>query len=196
MSPFKSAVVTAGVLLAVSDVLEEVSPGVRFSEHVVTPTFRAGALVGLVATFALALALIHLHVRAADRVGRGALVVAVSAGIGVMLLACLTWSTAFVDPAAASVAPGFVDNTPPGILVIGYFGSVAWFGLSWLAYAIVMLRTGVFARPPVVVLLLGAVAAVLPVVPFAMVVFGIALAWLGLAPARARAPQSQPLPAV
>jgi hypothetical protein len=194
MSPFKPAVVTAGVLLAASDVLEEVSPGTRFSEHVVTPTFRAGALVGLVATFALALALIHLHTRSAGRAGRGALAVAVSAGIGVMLLACLTWSTAFVDPAAASVAPGFVDNTPPGILVIGYFGSVAWFGLSWLAYAIVMLRTGVFARPPVVVLLLGGLAAALPVVPFAMVVFGIALAWLGLAPARAVAPQ--PVPAV
>jgi hypothetical protein len=80
-------------------------------------------------------------------------------------------------------------------LVIGYFGSVAWFGLSWLAYAIVMLRAGVFARPPVAVLLLGAVAAVLPVVPFAMAVFGVALAWLGLAPARALASRSQPLPA-
>ncbi|WP_426513313.1 hypothetical protein ACPPVO_23455 [Dactylosporangium sp. McL0621] len=184
----------AGILLAISDVLEEVSPGARFSEHVVTPTFRAGALIGLVAAFALALALTDLHVRQADRVGRGGLAVAMSAGFGVMLLACLTWSTAFVDPAAAAVAPGFVDNTPPGILVIGYFGSVAWFGLSWLAYAIVLLRTGVLARPPLVLLLLGALAAALPVVPFAMVAFGIAVAWLGLAPARVLGPRSQPQP--
>ena len=79
-----------------------------------------------------------------------------------MLLACVTWSTAFLDPAAAKVAPALIDNTPPAILVVGFFLSLAWFGLSWAAYAIVMLRSGVLAIAPVVVMLLGALACCCP----------------------------------
>jgi hypothetical protein len=192
MSLFKPVVTSAGVLLALSDIAEEIAPGSRFSDHVVTPAFRAGAFIGLIGAFALALALIQLHNRQAERTGRGALVAALFAAFGTMLLACVTWSTAFVDPAAAKVAPALIDNTPPAILVVGFFMSLAWFGLSWAAYAIVMLRSRVLAIAPVVVLLLGAVACILPVVPFAVAFFGLGLAWLGLAPARVPARQLLP----
>ena len=192
MSPFKPVLVSAGVLLAFSDIAEEIAPSGKYSDHVITPAFRTGAFVGLIGAFALALALIQLHNRQAERIGRRALVAALFAGFGTMLLACVTWSTAFLDPAAAKVAPALIDNTPPAILVVGFFLSLAWFGLSWAAYAIVMLRAGVLAIAPVVVMLLGALACVLPVVPFAVAIFGLGLAWLGLAPARVRARQLLP----
>jgi len=140
MSLFKPVVTSAGVLLALSDIAEEIAPGSKFSDHVVTPAFRAGAFIGLIGVFVLALALMQLHNRQTERMGRGALVTALFAGFGTMLLACVTWSTAFLDPAAGKVAPALIDNTPPAILVVGFFVSLAWFGLSWAAYTIVMLR--------------------------------------------------------
>jgi hypothetical protein len=173
MSLFKPVVTSSGVLLALSDIAEEIAPGSKFSDHVVTPAFRAGAFIGLIGVFVLALALIQLHSRQTERIGHGALVAALFAGFGTMLLACVTWSTAFLDPAAAKVAPTLIDNTPPVILVVGFFMSLAWFGLSWAAYAIVMLRSGVLAIAPVVVMLLGALASVLPMVPFAVAIFGL-----------------------
>jgi hypothetical protein len=71
--------------------------------------------------------------------------------------------------------------------------SLAWFGLSWVAYAVVMLRSGVLAVAPVVVVLLGALACMLPLVPFGVTVLGVGLAWLGMAPARV--PAQRPVPA-
>jgi hypothetical protein len=192
MSLFKPVVTSAGVLLAFSDIAEEIAPGGKYSDHVLTTVFRAGAFVGLIGVFALALALIQLQNRQTEQIGSGALVAALFAGFGTMLLACVTWSTAFLDPAAARVAPALIDNTPPAILVVGYFMSLVWFGLSWAAYAIVMLRCRVLAVAPVVVILLGALACLLPVVPFALAIFGLGLAWLGLAPARAPARQLLP----
>ena len=192
MSLFKPVVTSAGVLLALSDIAEEIAPGSKYSDHVVTPAFRAGAFIGLIGVFVLALGLIQLHNRQTERMGRGALVAALFAGFGTMLLACLTWSTAFLDPAAAKIAPALIDNTPPGILVVGFFMSLAWFGLSWAVYAVVMLRSGMLAIAPVIVMLVGALACVLSVVPFAVAIFGLGLAWLGLAPARVPARQLQP----
>ena len=192
MSLFKPVVTSAGVLLALSDITEEIAPGSKFSERVVTPAFRAGAFIGLIGVFVLALAIIQLHNRQTERTGRGALVAALFAGFGTMLLACVTWSTAFLDPAAAKVAPALINNTPPAILVVGFFMALAWFGLSWAAYAIVILRSRVLATAPVVVVLLGALACTLPMVPFAVAIFGLGLAWLGLAPARVPARQLLP----
>lgn len=190
MSTFKSVVVSAGVLLAASDALQQVTAGAKFSDQVVKPTYWAGSVLGLIGAFVLALALLALQARQADRAGRAGRAVAVATGFGVMLLACINWSATFVDPAAARVAPGFINNTPPAILVAGYFGSLAVFALSWVAYSIVMLRSGVFARLPVVVILVAALGSAVPFLPFTMTVFGIGLAWLGLSASRTPQPEA------
>jgi hypothetical protein len=109
-----------------------------------------------------------------------------------MLLFAINWSTTFLDPAAAKVAPGFINNTPPAILVAGYFGSLAVFALAWVAYSVVMLRGGAFPRLPVVLILVAALACALPFVPFAMTAFGIGFVWLGVAASRTSEPA--PLP--
>ena len=195
MSVFKPVVTSAGVLFVVSDIAEELAPGGVYSEHVVATQFRVGAVLGLAGVYALALALMAMHRRQADRVGRGALLAALICGFGILLLGGITWSTVFLDPAAAGVAPELIDDTPPTILVIGLFLSLAWFGLSWAVYCIVMLRAGVLPVAPVAVILVGALAAAVAVVPFAMAIFGLGLAWLGLAPARLPSPGSLRTPA-
>jgi len=192
VSAFKSVVVSAGALLAASDALQGVTGGAKFSDQVVKPTYLAGSVLGLIGVFMLALALLALQARQAERTGRGNRPAAIAAGLGIMLLAGVSWSVTFLDPAAAKVAPGFINNTPPAILVAGYFGSLVIFGLAWAAYSVVMLRSGVFAKLPVILILIGALGSAAPFLPFAMTAFGIGLVWLGLS--ASRIPQPQPRP--
>ncbi len=193
MSTFKPVVATAGVLLALSGILQGTTFRGTFSDQVVRPTYVAGSFLGLVGCFVLALALLQIHGRVSDRTGRGGLIAALVAGFGVMLLAAVNWSTSFVDPAAAKTYPAFINDTPPTILVVGYFATLLWFGLSWVVYAVVAMRSGTLARPPLALVLIGALASALPFVPFGMVAFAVGLIWLGLAPARVQAPALAPV---
>jgi hypothetical protein len=128
----------------------------------------------------------------AGRAGRLGPVAALVAGAGTTLMAGVTWSTAFLDPAAARVVPAFLDNTPPPILVVGYFGSLVLFAIGWALFAIATLRTGIFARIPAVAVLVGALLTAVPFAPYSMTIFGVGLLWLGLAPARQRATSLAP----
>jgi len=191
VSAFKSVLAGAGVLLAASDALQGITRGATFSDQVVKPTYLVGSALGLIGAFVLALALLALQARRAERTSRADRAAAIAAGFGTMLLFAVNWSTTFLDPAAAKVAPGFINHTPPAILVAGYFGSVAIFGLAWVAYSVVMLRSGIFPKLPVILILIAALASALPFLPFVMTVFGIGLIWLGLA---SRIPEPRPAP--
>ncbi len=54
------------------------------------------------------------------------------------------------------------------------------FGVGWLLFGIATLRARIFPRAAAILLLIGAVIAVLPL-PFTVIVFAIAVAWLGFA---------------
>jgi hypothetical protein len=182
--PLRPTLAVAGVLLALSDVLEELNSGATFSARARTLPWQTGAMLSLVGVFVLAVALVAVHARQAERSGRLGLIAALLAGAGTVLMSGVSWSTAFLDPAAARVVPAFLDNAPPAILVVGYFGSLALFSLGWVFYAIVTLRAGVLARIPTVLILLGALLTAVPFAPFSMALFGLGLLWLGLAPTR------------
>lgn len=194
MSAFKPVVAGAGVLLVAGDTLQEVTRGATFSDKVVEPTYGAGSALQLIGVFVLALALLALQARQAERPVRGRQAAAIAAGFGTMLVSAVNWSTTFLDPAAARVVPGFIDNTPPAILVAGYFSSVAIFGLAWAAYSVAMLRSGVFRKLPVILILVAALVSAVPLLPFATTFFGIGLIWLGLSASRAPQPEPQPSP--
>jgi hypothetical protein len=194
VSVFKPVLVSAGVLLAASDTLQEITGGHTFSDQVVKPTYLVGSALGLTGAFMLALALLALRAWRAERTAGAGRAAAIAAGFGTMLLFAINWSTTFLDPAAAKVAPGFINNTPPAILVAGYFGSLVVFALAWVAYSVVMLRGGAFPRLPVVLILVAALGCALPFVPFAMTAFGIGFVWLGVAASRTSEPAPAPLP--
>lgn len=184
--PLRPPLVVAGGLLALSDVLEELNSGATFSAGARTLPWQAGAMLSLVGVYVLAVALVAVHARQAERTGRLGLAAALLAGAGTALMCGLSWSTAFLDPAAARVVPAFLDNTPPAILVVGYFGSLGLFAVGWVCYAIVTLRAGLLARIPTVLILLGALLTAVPFAPFSLTLFGIGVLWLGLAPVRER----------
>jgi hypothetical protein len=145
--PVRPALVGAGVLLAVSDLLEEFNSGATFSAGARQLPWQAGAMVGSVGVFVLAVALVAVQARQAGRAGRLGPVAALVAGAGTTLMAGVTWSTAFLDPAAARVVPAFLDNTPPPILVVGYFGSLVLFAIGWALFAIVRARQAGLGGP-------------------------------------------------
>ncbi len=180
----KPTLVLAGLLLLVGTVLSSFSMPSKFSEAAGTPLFEFSAVLVLVSSMLLVLALIVLHARQVDESGRFGLAAGLVALVGTMLFSGVSWSQTFLDPAAAKVVPAFLDDVPPTVLVIGLFGTLVLFGLGWMVYAIATLRAGVYPRLPVVVLLIGSLLAAVPFLPIGGTVMAIALIWLGLAPAR------------
>ena len=189
----RPTVVLAGLLLLVGTVLNSFGMPSKFSEAARTPLFEFSAALVLVSSMLLVLALVALHARQADESGRFGLAAGLVALVGTMLFSGVSWSQTFLDPAAAKVVPAFLDDVPPTVLVVGFFGTLVLFGLGWMGYAIATLRAGVYPRLPVVVLLIGSFLASFPFLPIGGTVIGIALIWLGLAPARQ--PVAQLVPA-
>lgn len=60
----------------------------------------------------------------------------------------------------------------------GFVPSVVAFALGWLLFGVASLQTQVFHRPAVLLLIIGAVIAVIPL-PLSTVVLAAAIAWLG-----------------
>jgi hypothetical protein len=189
----KPTLVLAGLLLLVGTVLNTFVMPSKFSEAALTPLFEVSAALVLASSMLLVLSLVALHARQAEESGRFGLVAGLVALVGTMLFSGVSWSQTFLDPAAAKVVPAFVDDTPPTVLVVGFFGTLVVFGLGWMVYAIATLRAGVYPRLPVVVLLIGSFLAAVPFLPIGGTGIAIALIWLGLAPSRQ--PVAQLVPA-
>lgn len=178
-SLFRPAVVAAGTLLATGNVMSLGRPD-KFSDAAKSPVFGLSSAMLLVSGLALLVALFAMQARQEDRAGGFGLFALVLAAAGTVLFCGVNWSLMFVDPAAAKVAPAFLDDQPPAVLVVGLYLSVALFAVGWLLYAIAILRAGVFPRVPAVILLVGAILALAPM-PVGQTVAGLALVWLGLA---------------
>lgn len=121
----------------------------------------------------------------ADR-GRAVSSVAASvAGAGVALDACARFGLAFFNPILATEDPHLLDTPPDAILLVPSIsaGVVAMVGLVWLGVS--GWRAGVFPRPAVALLVVGALA--IPAIgPFSNGLVGAALVWIGITALRRR----------
>lgn len=190
--PFRPWVVVGGALLAAGNALQLTRSG-SFSAAARTPLFEVAALSTLVGVFLLVPALGMLHQRQGSQPGVFGSVAVLVAAAGTVLMAGVAWSQSFLDPAAAQVVPRFLDDTPPTVLLIGYFASFAVFGLGWAMYGVAIMRAGVLARPPVVVIVVGGLVAAAPFASAAgFVLLGAGLVWLGTTAATGRVDQSVP----
>lgn len=123
--------------------------------------------------------LISLYVVQSDSastLGKAGFVVAF---VGTALVVGSTWSFTFDLPALAQQAPEVYDTPPPLLSRFGVAASFAAFSIGWVLFGISILRNRTYPRVAAILLIVGAVLAFLPF-PFTVIVFGVAVAWMGM----------------
>jgi hypothetical protein len=179
------AALLGGVLIAVFDVAEFVLIGGQ-PESVAAGTsaliiVRVAFLVPIVLVI---LGLVGLYARQAEQVGSLGLIAFLVALTGTVMVFGVQWTSAFVGPWLAQVAPELLDAEPAGLLGAGFILSFVLLALGWLLFGLVSLQATVLPRGAAVLLMVGAVllfVLLLLDVPGSSVVFGASLAWMGYA---------------
>ena len=175
------AAILAGVLLVVADLLnlaigfDDDEP---FSETATTDIYAFQSVVNLLAAVLLLIGLVGLYARQSEAAGLLGLAGFLVAFLGTALVTGLLWASLFIVPTLAVEVPAFLDQVegpPPG-----FFLTFITFAVGWLLFGIATLLARVYPRIPTILVMIGAVIAVLPL-PFTGIVLAIAVAWLGFA---------------
>lgn len=166
----------AGVLIAATDVVSLLVG----RQNVDLPSL-VNEVVKLAAFNLLLLALVGLYARQVDQAGTTGVAGFLLAFVGTTLLAGDVWFEAFVFPHLTEVAPDALSADPGGILLVGAFFSFLTFILGWLLFGVASFRAAVFPRAASVLLMGGAVILFpSPLFPPKLVVFALAVGWMGL----------------
>ena len=139
--------------------------------------FYVPAASALSSVVLLTVALVGLYRLQEERLGALGLTAFVIALIGGLLAAGAQWTYVFVLPRFAPIVPTVVDEGT-GSVVVGFVLSYAVLALGWLLFGAAMLRTGVFPRAAVILVIIGAVISFLPL-PSRTLVLALAMAYLG-----------------
>jgi hypothetical protein len=174
------AAILAGVLLVVADLLNlAIGFGNEpFSETATTGIYAFQSVVNLLAAVLLLIGLVGLYARQSEAAGLLGLAGFLVAFLGTALVTGLLWASLFIVPTLAVEVPAFLDQVegpPPG-----FFLTFITFAVGWLLFGIATLLARVYPRIPTILVMIGAVIAVLPL-PFTGIVLAIAVAWLGFA---------------
>lgn len=137
------------------------------------------ALVGVVL---ILLGLVGLYARQAEQAGTLGLAAFLVASTGTAMLFGFGWAGAFVVPYLAKGVPDFLDAPAAGMLIVGVLSTFVLFAIGWLLFGLALLQTRVLPRGAAVLLMVGAVLSLVLSfleLPFYIVVFGAAQAWIG-----------------
>jgi hypothetical protein len=181
----KPSMLASGVLLAIGSALRLLPTDRNPSTVSQTPLFTVSALTLLAGGLLLVLALMCLYVRRAPHVGSLGFAAALLAGTGTILLCAIYWSEAFLLPVAAHNAPKLVDGALPVRVAVGYGMAHVVFGVGWVLAGTVLVRAHLYGLYPPILMMVGAVASLLPFVSAGELVLGLSLVWLGFTPAYA-----------
>ena len=173
------AAVLGGALLIVSDFLSFTVNSGDLAEVVTTGAYLADGSMKVLAGVLLLLGLVGLYARQSEASGALGLVAFLVAFAGTAMILGTWWTNAFVAPSLATDAPAFLEAGPMGVLGVAYTLSFALAAVGWLLFGLISLRTRVYPRAAVVVLMVGAALTFAPL-PGSQVVFEVAVAWLGL----------------
>ena len=147
--------------------------------------FYAPTLAALGSLIALIIALVSLFVRQSGELGTLGVVGFLAALVGTVLGAGGYWTYVFVVPYVASQAPTLADQSS-GSLLVGFVVSFLLMGVGWLLFAVATLRTRVYPRWAVLLLMAGSVVTIVPM-PSRTLVLSVAVATLGYTTRRDRA---------
>jgi hypothetical protein len=178
------AALAGGVLLLVSNILEFVLFGNQPDAEVATTSawiLVQGAYI--VAATLMSLGLVGLYLRQAKEAGGLGLAIFVVTFSGNLLMTGATWGEAFFGAWLAAAAPALLSSDPSGTLAAGILLSYLLFALGWLLFGLISLRSEL-PHSAAVLLVVGAVLFPLGSflqLPFAAVLLGAAIAWMGYA---------------
>jgi len=179
------AALIGGVLFVLLDVVDFISfLNQPFTEVATTSIWIIVQGAYVVAAVLITLGLVGMYAHQAQQVGTLGLVAFVVTFIGGMMATGSSWSETFFGPWLAETAPGLMEADPAGSVITGVIVSYLLFTLGWLLFGLTSLRAKVLPSGAAVLLMIGAVLfLVLGFLefPFASVVFGAAIAWLGFA---------------
>lgn len=149
----------SGVLVVASIVIEFST--VRSPEDLASTAGVVAAVLAMAAVVSLLLGLIALHVRQADRLPGPGLTGFLVAIVGAVMTAGGVWSSVFVVPGLAEVAPDLLETGIPSVMG-GFIFSYALLGFGALMYGIATLRAGVLSRGLSILLIVGGVICLAP----------------------------------
>ena len=151
--------------------------GARISEAATSTAFFLPSGAQLLAMALLLIGLVALFGRQAEAFGVLGLTGFVLALLGTTLAAGAAWSQVFVVPRLAEVAPTVADQGTGSVLA-GFLLSFLLFGVGWFVFGVATLRTQLFPRWAVILLIGGAVISIVPLPSRALIV-EIAAGYLG-----------------
>ncbi len=141
--------------------------------------------LSILAAFLGLLGLTGLYARQVEETGRWGLAAFVIASLGMVMNIGFLWGGAFIVPALATAAPGFLDQVaeaPPQSVAAGFISTFVLFTLGWVLFGAVSLKSKVFPAAPLWLLIAGAVLGLVSRIAglgIPGVLFGVGLAWLG-----------------
>lgn len=143
-----------------------------------TDAFLLQSLLTLFAGILLLGSMVGLYVRQSEAAGKVGLIGFLLAFFGTALVVGDFYTNTFVTPLVALEAPAFLDNPLAGVLQVWLPFNFVVLAFSWLLLSVATVRARVYPRVASWSLLIGAVAALVPL-PLVNLVFDAALAWLG-----------------
>jgi hypothetical protein len=174
-----------GVLVVVLSILEFVFFGGQSdSMAVASSAWFIVEIAYVLAATLLILGLAGLYLTQGEQAGSLGLIAFLLALAGTVMLAGADWSAAFFGPWLVEAAPEVLDVEPAGTMAIGLILTYVLFTLGWFLFGLASLRAEVLRRSAGVLLMIGAVLALVLVfleLPFEVVVLGAAIAWMGYA---------------
>ncbi len=151
--------------------------GGRISEAATSAAFFLPSGAQLLAIALLLIGLVAMFVRQAEAFGTLGLMGFVFALLGTTLAAGAAWSQVFVVPRLSEVAPTVADQGAGSVLA-GFLLSFLLFGVGWILFGVATLRTRLFPRWAVILLIVGAFISIVPLPSRALIV-EIAAGYLG-----------------
>lgn len=179
------AALLGGALFVVLDILESILFGNQpYSEAAASGTWVIVQAAYILVFMLVGLGLIGLYIFHAQQAGPLGLVAFLLAFIGGMLATGAAWSEAFWSAWLAGSAPEILSTDPSGVLLAGAVLTIVVFTLGWLLFGIASLRGGFLPRGSAALLIIGILLYLvgsLLELPFAGVIFGAAVGWMGYA---------------
>jgi hypothetical protein len=143
--------------------------GDRISDAATSAAFFLPSGAQLLAMMLLLIGLVAMFVRQADAFGALGLAGFVFALLGTTLAAGAGWSQVFVVPRLSDVAPAVADRGAGSVLA-GFMLSFLLFGVGWILFGVATLRTRLFPRWAVMLLIVGALISIVPLPSRALIV--------------------------